>query len=63
MANSSRIELSYDDCVDGFARCDCYQEDKFITVFFAPPSALPLRSELMKIIHPLFEWSLRETEG
>ncbi len=60
MAKPNRIELSWE--TDGFARCDCYQRDKFVTGFFAPPSALPLRSEQMSIIHPLFTWSLRNQE-
>lgn len=53
----NRIEVSWPE--GGLARCDCYTDDKPVTVFFAPSFMLPLPSALMYIDHPLFSFHLR----
>ena len=56
----NRIEFSLQHSSSAsVARCDCFTDDKFITVFFAPFIDFPLRSELIYVDHPLFKFHLR----
>lgn len=57
--NMRRIEFSWKD--GEMARCECFEGDHFVTVFFARETDLPLSSDMLLIRHPLFEWTLRKT--
>lgn len=56
-----RVEFSIDEDTQK-ARCECFDGDRMVTVFWAPVIKFPMPSEHVYVDHPLFSFHLRRTE-